>query len=122
MIGPELFPTDIRSFAVPLAGTVSKLLSFTIAKTFLKILDFVGDYLFVSSACVCAVGVTFVFFFVPETQGLSLEEVQGALSNNTRKVRRDTCEADEPVVVLSSRDTRDIPLGSDNPKLSKDDD
>lgn len=77
----ELFSTDIKGFAGSIAGTTNWLLAFIITKTFKNLNEGMGSggtfWLF---AGLTALGVFFVFFFVPETKGKSLNEIQQELA------------------------------------------
>jgi hypothetical protein len=66
--------------------TVKWISSFLVSRFFLDILSSFGDeggYWFFSFLCLC--GGAYVFFFVPETKGKTLEEIQQVYLNNMNK-------------------------------------
>lgn len=77
----ELFAHDIKGFAAALAGTTNWLLAFLITKTFNSLRLSLGSggtfWLF---SGLTLVGALFVFFFLPETKGRSLQEIQDRLA------------------------------------------
>lgn len=80
MIG-ELFAPDVKGVAASLAGATNWILSFVITKTFVNIRDTIGiGETFWLFAGMSALGTIFVFFFVPETKGKSLTEIQTMLA------------------------------------------
>eukprot|EP00123_Amoebidium_parasiticum_P013382 comp21923_c0_seq1/m.31528 comp21923_c0_seq1/g.31528 ORF comp21923_c0_seq1/g.31528 comp21923_c0_seq1/m.31528 type:complete len:563 (-) comp21923_c0_seq1:350-2038(-) len=76
MVAPELFPNQVRSVAVAVCNLTARMGSFVAAKTFLLIIDGLGQYLFFLFAGGSVVGVVFVALFFPETRGISLEEIE----------------------------------------------
>lgn len=89
MMMGELFAPDIKGFSASLAGTFNWLLAFVVTKTFSNLVAAIkiGPTFWLFSA-LTIVGVVFVFFFVPETKGKSLPEIQFMLGetnkNNTQ--------------------------------------
>lgn len=78
----ELLPMQVRSIGTSIATGVNWAGSLTISATFLTMLDNItptGTFAFY--AAICFVGWLLAIFFYPETAGLSLEEIQGLLSN-----------------------------------------
>lgn len=81
MIG-ELFATDVKGLAGSIAGSFSWLLAFVITKSFTNIRETIGlGETFWLFAMFSALGTVFVFFYVPETKGKSLIEIQKMLSS-----------------------------------------
>ncbi|XP_055693278.1 facilitated trehalose transporter Tret1-like isoform X3 [Lutzomyia longipalpis] len=87
----ELFASDVKGFAGPIAGTTNWLLAFVITKTFVNLKDAIGAgetfWLFSGFSIV---GLVFVFFLVPETKGKSLTEIQELLNGSSRQVQPTT--------------------------------
>ncbi|XP_013108729.1 facilitated trehalose transporter Tret1-2 homolog isoform X2 [Stomoxys calcitrans] len=79
----ELFSSDIKGVAGSIAGTSNWVLAFIVTKTFEDLKGALGAgptfWLF---AGITIVGAIFVFFFVPETKGKSLNEIQRELAGN----------------------------------------
>lgn len=80
MIG-ELFAPDVKGVAASLAGAFNWILAFVITKTFVNIREAIGiGETFWLFAGMSVLGTVFVFFFVPETKGKSLSEIQTMLA------------------------------------------
>lgn len=76
----EVFTTSVRSKGSTLAMTTSWLFGFLTSTAFGALLETVGGHvLFWFFSCVCACAVLFTIFFVPETKGKTLLEIQEAL-------------------------------------------
>lgn len=82
----ELFAQDIKGFAAALAGTTNWLLAFLITKTFNNLRMSLGSgptfWLF---SGLTLLGAVFVFMFLPETKGKSLQEIQDVMSGRRRR-------------------------------------
>lgn len=77
----ELFSGEIKGFASSLAVTLNWTSTFILTKTFQSFLTTIGaDWTFWVLALICSVGTVFVFLFVIETKGKSLEEIQCELA------------------------------------------
>lgn len=73
----ELFPWKVRSFSVSLCLTVKWIANFLIARSFLTTVEDIGLHkTFWFYALVSAVAWILVYFFVPETNGKSLESIE----------------------------------------------
>ncbi|KAJ2946132.1 hypothetical protein O0L34_g5062 [Tuta absoluta] len=73
----ELFPINVKTVASSAATMLACVLSFLVAKCYQSIKDTFGHYtVFWSFAIVAYIGVFFIYCFVPETKGKTLEEVQ----------------------------------------------
>lgn len=76
----ELFAADVKGVAGSIAGTTNWLLAFVVTKTFVNLKAALGNgetfWLF---SGITVIGLVFVFFFVPETKGKSLNEIQDIL-------------------------------------------
>eukprot|EP00249_Psilotum_nudum_P016042 c25626_g1_i1 orf=233-2161(+) len=72
----EIFPLQLRAQAMSLGIVINRVASGAVSLTFLSISDaisFAGTYFLFAG--VSAVSVIFIFFFVPETKGKTLEDV-----------------------------------------------
>lgn len=80
----ELFPVNVKGVASSTATMLACILSFLVTKCYQQVKDACGHYMvFWSFAAVGYVGLFFIYFFVPETKGKTLEEVQ----NNIQEQR-----------------------------------
>lgn len=71
----ELFPTHVRAKCISLSVSSNWIWNFLVGYFSPTITDKIGTkYGFVFGSC-CALGVLFIYFFVPETRGLSLENM-----------------------------------------------
>lgn len=78
----ELFPTNVKGLAAAISTTVCSLSSFLVTNLFLDFLNLIGiDFVFFLFAVVCLISVFFIIFLLPETNGLSLAEIQELLNN-----------------------------------------
>ncbi|XP_022831124.1 facilitated trehalose transporter Tret1-like [Spodoptera litura] len=72
----ELFPVNVKGVASSTATMLACILSFLVTKCYQQMKDACGHYMvFWSFAFIGYVGVLFIYFFVPETKGKTLEEV-----------------------------------------------
>jgi MFS family permease len=77
----ELFSMNAKKVIAPLAQTTNYILGFMIALFFPKMVSTVGaHYTFYIFSSVSAFGIFFTIFFIPETKGKSLMEIQKKLS------------------------------------------
>ncbi|XP_038208433.1 facilitated trehalose transporter Tret1-like [Zerene cesonia] len=87
MLG-EILPSKIRGSAASMATGFNWTCTFIVTKTFHNIVAVINMYgtvwLF---AALCIAGLFFVIFFVPETRGKSLEEIEKKLTGGSRRVR-----------------------------------
>lgn len=82
----ELFASDIKGVAGSIAGTTNWVLAFIVTKTFVNLKDALGSgQTFWLFAGITVVGFIFVFVFVPETKGKSLNEIQDELSGKSNR-------------------------------------
>jgi SP family xylose:H+ symportor-like MFS transporter len=73
----EIFPNRVRSQAVSIAVSALWIASFVLTYTFPLINHALGSSgTFLGYGVICVLGVAFVFFFVPETKGRTLEEIE----------------------------------------------
>lgn len=77
LIPPEIFPLKVRGSAMSICLMVNWSSNFIIALTFLPLIDAIGRpgafWLF---GAMCVIFWLFAYFFVPETKGRSLEEIE----------------------------------------------
>ncbi|CAG9796661.1 unnamed protein product [Diatraea saccharalis] len=87
MLG-EILPSKIRGTAASMATALNWTCAFIVTKTFKSVsiaLKMYGAmWLF---TVICIVGLLFVIFFVPETRGISLEEIEKKLTSGSRRMR-----------------------------------
>ncbi len=73
----EIFPLKIRGLASSLSGSINWAFNMIVALTFLSLVHFAGKsgtfFLFSS---ICILCMFFIYFFVPETKGISLEQIE----------------------------------------------
>ncbi|CAH0724809.1 unnamed protein product, partial [Brenthis ino] len=86
MLG-EILPSRIRGTAASLATGFNWTCTFIVTKSFDNVIAMINMYgtvwLF---AVLCVIGLLFVIFFVPETRGKSLEEIEKKLTGGSRRV------------------------------------
>ncbi|XP_031348943.1 facilitated trehalose transporter Tret1-like [Photinus pyralis] len=84
MIASELFPSEIKSVASSIAGTLNWLMAFLITKFYGDMsASLGGDVTFYIFAGICLIGIVFVFFVVPETKDKTLAQIQRELNKET---------------------------------------
>jgi MFS family permease len=73
----EIYPNRVRGRAIAVATAVNWFSAFIVAQFFLSVVDAIGESTtFFVFAAFCVVTYVFVWRFVPETKGRSLEEIQ----------------------------------------------
>jgi len=85
---PEIFPNRLRAYGTGLAATTQWLFNFIITKITPAAINNIGWKTFIMFACFCFAMGIFVFFFIRETKGLSLEEIDvlfGAVDAEQRR-------------------------------------
>lgn len=82
----EIFPLDIRMLCVSLTTAVTWLGSFTIARSTPYMISDLGYGAYFFFAVVLSCMGIWSFFFVPETKGLSLEQMDALFSQSVHKV------------------------------------
>ncbi|MBM2824271.1 MAG: sugar porter family transporter [Thermoleophilia bacterium] len=73
----EIYPNRVRGRAIAVVTAANWFAAFLVAQFFLSIVDAIGESttFFIFSA-LCVVTFVFVWYFVPETKGRTLEEIQ----------------------------------------------
>lgn len=73
----EIFPLNFRGRAMSIAIVANFLLNFIVTGIFPVLLDKLGGAMtFLIFAIICVISLFFIYFFVPETKGVSLEEIE----------------------------------------------
>ncbi|KAF5472041.1 hypothetical protein F2P56_008789 [Juglans regia] len=75
LVPSEIFPLEIRSAAQSVNVSVNMILTFAIAQSFLSMLCHMKFGLFLFFAFFVLVMTIFVYFFLPETKGIPIEEM-----------------------------------------------
>jgi len=83
----EIFPTRLRAYGVGLAATTQWLFNFCITEITPRAVAHIGWRTFLMFGIFCVANGAFVFFFIPETKRLSLEEID-VLFGNVDAVQR----------------------------------
>lgn len=77
LIVAEIYPTRIRGVAMSIATLTGWAMNLIVALTFLPLIDFLGKaQTFWTFAVLSIIAWFFCYFYVPETKGLSLEEIE----------------------------------------------
>nr|CAH7719447.1 unnamed protein product [Callosobruchus chinensis] len=85
VIAAEIFPTKIRVIGICAVSFLNWIIVFILTKTFEDIVHAITlGKMFWLYACSCLISIAFVKFFVTETRGKSLEEIQDVLNKKTR--------------------------------------
>lgn len=81
VIFSEVFPTSVRSVALPFAALVQTVASFAVTKFFPWQLENLGSAnTFLLFAIIGLIGVVVLFFLLPETKGKTIEQIANDLS------------------------------------------
>lgn len=84
----EIYPLNMRGFAMSLASAAQWAANFIVSMTFLSILNTIGAvYTFWIYAAMCVVSFFFCYYMVPETRGISLEHIERNLRSG-KKIRK----------------------------------
>ena len=83
LIMSEIFPTKVRGVASGVATQVNWLCAFIVVKFYVKMEESMHPYgcYWFFAAC-CLVSVIYVYIFMPETKGKTLEEVEELFANH----------------------------------------
>jgi len=85
LIIAEIYPLSVRGLAMSLATVTNWAANFIIAVTFLSLVDLIGESgVFLLYALVALFAWLFVFKLVPETKGLSLEQIEAYFRSRGR--------------------------------------
>ena len=81
----EVFPTQVRGFGASIATFFNWGSNWLVAMTFLSLIDWIGkSNTFLIYFIACLLSLMFVKFFVPETKGCSLEQIETNLMSGKR--------------------------------------
>lgn len=81
----EIYPLHIRGLAMSFVTAIQWAANFLVALTFLSILNYGGPALtFGMYSSVCLISFIFCYYFVPETRGISLEQIEQNLRQGKR--------------------------------------
>nr|CAH7735716.1 unnamed protein product [Callosobruchus chinensis] len=79
----ELFSDDVKTLGISVIHTFASLLCFIVTFSFPLVTYHLGMYWpFIIFGIVCGIGVAFVYWFVPKTEGKSYLEIQEILGGN----------------------------------------
>jgi MFS transporter, SP family, galactose:H+ symporter len=85
LIIAEIYPLSVRGLAMSLATVTNWAANFIIAATFLSMVELIGESgVFLLYALVALLAWLFVFKLVPETKGLSLEQIEAYFRSRGR--------------------------------------
>jgi len=77
LIIAEIYPLEIRALAMSVVTAVIWATYLVVTLTFLSLIEALGrPYTFWLYAVLCVVACLYVYYFMPETKGLSLEEIE----------------------------------------------
>ncbi len=83
----EIFPTSIRAKANSLSTLSNWTWNAILAKSAPYLMESMGEKLYILLAVACLLMGVFVFFYVPETRGKSLEDMDEVFSKKVRDVK-----------------------------------
>lgn len=96
MLG-ELFPTNIKGFSLCFADLYFALLASAVSKLFQIMNDSYGmASCFFFFAISCGISLIFIILYVPETKGITLEEIQGLLKNGKPRNKKAETVSENP--------------------------
>ncbi len=78
----EIYPVQVRGLAMSIATVVQYLTNFIISLFFLGIYQELHQYTFSLFGLFCILAFILIYFFVPETTGVSLEKIEERLMDN----------------------------------------
>lgn len=84
-VNAEIYPTHVRGLAAGAATTTNWVANFVVGGTFLSLTSALGvSRTFYAYACIAAAGAVWVYGSLPETRGLTLEEVETLFRQRAR--------------------------------------
>uniref|UniRef100_A0A1L8DF37 Facilitated trehalose transporter Tret1 n=2 Tax=Nyssomyia neivai TaxID=330878 RepID=A0A1L8DF37_9DIPT len=83
----EILPGKIRGSAASVATAFNWLCTFIVTKAFVDLVETIGQHgAFWMFGSICCVGLFFIIFYVPETQGKSLEDIERKMMGRVRRM------------------------------------
>lgn len=83
----EVFPTNVKAFALGLADVYFSIISSLVSKYFSDVSEAFGMHVpFYTFAVCCSLGLIFIIIYVPETKGHTLEDIQKYLRGEIVKL------------------------------------
>lgn len=82
MIGSEVLPPSVRPAGVSLSVALNWGSTFVVSQVYPYMVTGLGSYSLLPFAVFCLATVVFAFFFVPETSGKSMAEIDAIFGNN----------------------------------------
>uniref|UniRef100_A0A182NAM7 Major facilitator superfamily (MFS) profile domain-containing protein n=1 Tax=Anopheles dirus TaxID=7168 RepID=A0A182NAM7_9DIPT len=102
----EVYPTKIRGFASGLTIFFGYTMSFIILKVYPSMVETIGNSnVFIFFGCLSVLGIVFVYFFLPETKGRTLEEIENYFRGN--KTSSDKSEVEMKTILKANEAQRD---------------
>ncbi|XP_063821063.1 facilitated trehalose transporter Tret1-2 homolog isoform X1 [Ostrinia nubilalis] len=88
MIG-EVYPTQVRGIVGGMTTCAAHLSVFSVVKTFNLLKGALNDYgVFALYGCMSIVGTVFYYFFLPETKGRTLQEIEDYFCGRTKTLKK----------------------------------
>jgi len=130
LIPAEIFPTSIRAKATSIVISSNRIVATIISSTFVLTDWMSWSAFFIFFAIVCILVMTFVYVYIPETKGRSLEDMSLYFAEITRdeiiveaernaaaleEQAMNTINEDEPLIMLKGSDS-DKTLAESNPQ------
>ncbi|XP_049535263.1 uncharacterized protein LOC125950919 [Anopheles darlingi] len=95
----EVYPTKIRGFASGLTIFFGYTMSFIIIKVYPSLVESIGNAnVFIMFGSLSLLGIAFVYFFLPETKGRTLEDIE----NRFRGVKQSRAEVEMKTILKPS--------------------
>jgi MFS family permease len=84
LIISEIFPLNIRASGMSISATSQWIANIIVSMTFLSMLQYIGiQNTFYFYAMMCILSLVFCYVFVPETMGVSLEQIERDLKSGS---------------------------------------
>ena len=94
----EIFPLHVRSKAMAICTTVNRLLSGTVALTFLSLQDaMTPSRTFLFFSLISCISILFIYKFVPETKQKTLEQITKFLMRNYNNDNKVDCDQHQQI-------------------------
>jgi len=95
----EVFPLEVRGQAVAFAVQTNFFWNTVVQFSVPVVQDYVGTFpLFCAFTCLCAYSIYFVSKYVPETKGLTLEEIEKFFEEQTMRERTTSMDNETPLL------------------------